>query len=157
MKGYTAVIATVFTVLVLLTGYFFIGGTLFYDVSVETANAGDFPEAFSAIEGIIDGGSAFETYRLTDLGAAEDCTLTSITVRLKNYGAFPCEWLEISMVPAAGDVAAYSVTGYADTVDGFGSGQVNLKLISHGTGPRTVEISYYVFGMHRTIRVPVDA
>ena len=55
----------------------------------------------------------------------------------------------------AGDIAVYSLTGQGTDVSARSSAQINLKIITRapaGTA-RAAIISYYVYGMQRTVEV----
>ena len=156
MRRLTAVLATVFFILAGLAAWFYLGGTLRAVPYIRTARAADYPEAFGAIRGLLDSGSAPQV--LGSEPVSEDptaYTLVDITVTLANRGLFAAEWLDISAVGAPGDIAVYAVTGEGSNIAARDSGQVNLKLITTARADvsRDVIIQYYVHGMKRTITV----
>ena len=156
MRKLTALLASVLTLLLLFAAWFWIGGTLRASVYIQTARAADYPEAFGAIRGLLDSGSAPQV--LGSEPVSEDpaaYTLVDITVTLANRGLFAAEWLDISAVGAPGDIAVYAVTGEGSNIAARDSGQVNLKLITTARADvaRDVVIQYYVHGMKRAITV----
>ena len=51
----------------------------------------------------------------------------------------------------------YSVSGLGGDVSPFGTGNLNLKLITTDVGAaRTATISYYVLGMRSSVTVPLQ-
>ncbi|MBE5808035.1 MAG: hypothetical protein E7317_06820 [Clostridiales bacterium] len=82
------------------------------------------------------------------------CTLVTIDVVLTNAGMIDAEWLDISVSPAAGDIAVYQLSGEGATIRARSSGQVSLQLLT--TRPaerRSVRLNYYVYGIEKTITV----
>ena len=156
MRRLTAVLATVFFIMAGLAAWFYLGGTLRAEPYIRTARAADYPEAFGAIRGLLDSGSAPQI--LGSEAVSEDpaaYTLVDISVTLTNRGLFPAEWLDISATAATGDIAVYAITGEGSTIAARDSGQVNLKLITTARADalRDVVIQYYVHGMKRAIIV----
>ena len=132
MKKLTLLLCLVFLLLLGLTAYFYVGGTLSARPSVRMASAADYPEAFQSVRELVD-----------------------ITIDLYNRGLFAAEWLDIRTDGVPGDIAVYSLTGEGSDIEARGTGQVNLKLVTTAApdAPRACTIQYYIYGMKRTITV----
>ena len=155
MKKLNIFLGIVLGVLVILVAYFFIGGTLGASVSTASALATDQADAYASIQNILSSDSAPQQFADAP-DSADDCTLIDVTITLKNRGMFPAEWISMSVTPASGDIAVYSLTGEGSNIASYSAGQVNLKLITTTpTETRTITIQYYVFGMLRSITVTI--
>ena len=157
LKPITVVLSLLLVVMLAFCAFFYVGGTLRADAQSVSANAASYPEAFKTIADTIANGSAplvFSTEAPTD---ASQYTLFDINVALTNRGVFDAEWLNISMEPASGDVAVYSLTGNGLDVAVRSSQQVNLKLLTRAgsASKRRVTVQYYVYGISRTIAFTV--
>lgn len=154
MKKLNIFLLIVLLILIGLTAWFLIGGTLSASVYSVTAPASDHPEAFASIQNILRSGSAPQQFAEVPADAS-GCTLVDTTITLRNRGLFPAEWLDAAVTAASGDIAVYSLTGEGSSVPTGGPSQLNLKLIT--TAPadvvRSITIRYYVFGMLRSITV----
>lgn len=156
MKKLNIILLVVLILLVAFVAYFFIGGTLQAQPQAATAPAADHPEAFASIQNILSSGAAPRQFAESP-ASAEGCTLADVTITLSNYGLFDAEWIDVSVIPAAGDVAVYSLTGEASSLPARSTGQINLKLITTAAPgvQRTVQIHYYIFGMLRSISLTI--
>ena len=156
MRKLTILLAIVLVLMLGFAGWFYLGGTLRGEVTVQSAPAADYPEAFGAIRSVLEGGAAPQV--LGGGGLSEDpspYTLVDINVTLTNRGLFPAEWLHISMEGAPGDIAVYAITGEGGDVAPRDSATVNLKPVTTASAdtPRSIVIQYYVHGMKREITV----
>ena len=155
MKRINVFLMVVLILLIAFTVYFFIGGRLQADVTTITANAADYPDAFESILNVLSSGSAPQRFSGEVPSSAEDWTLVDTTVMLSNRGLFAAEWIDISVEAAPGDLAVYSLSGEGTDVRAQSSARVNLKLIT--TAPadaqRDITLTYYVYGMRRTLTV----
>ena len=156
MRKLTALLATVFLLMLGFVAWFYFGGTLRAQVYIQTADAADYPEAYSAIRSLLASGSAPQQFG--DAALPEDpsgYTLADITVTLSNRGLFPAEWLDIRAEALPGDIAVYALTGEGGDIAPRDSGRVNLKLITtaRADAVRAIRIQYYVHGMKREITV----
>lgn len=156
MRKLTALLATVFTLLLGFAIWFYFGGTLRAQVYIQTADAADYPEAYGAIRDLLASGSAPQRFDGAPLPEeAQGLRLADVNVTLTNRGLFAAEWLDIRVEPVPGDIAVYALTGEGSDIAARDSGQVNLKLIT--TAPpdaeRNIVIQYYVHGMKRRIEV----
>ena len=156
MKKLTLLLCLVFLLLLGLTAYFYVGGTLSARPSVRMASAADYPEAFQSVRELVDSGAVAQ--RFGDAPLEDDpgrYTLVDITIDLYNRGLFAAEWLDIRTDGVPGDIAVYSLTGEGSDIEARGTGQVNLKLVTTAApdAPRACTIQYYIYGMKRTITV----
>lgn len=156
MRKLTILLAIVLALLLGFAGWFYLGGTLRSEVSVQSARAADYPEAFGAIRSLVTGGAAPQM--LGGGALSEDpspYTLIDINVTLTNRGLFPAEWLHITVEGAPGDIAVYAITGEGSDVVPRDSATINLKLVTTAAAdaPRRIVIQYYVHGMKREITV----
>lgn len=156
MRKLTILLAIVLALLLGFAGWFYLGGTLRSEVSVQSARAADYPEAFGAIRSLVTGGAAPQVLGGGALSEAPSpYTLIDINVTLTNRGLFPAEWLHITVEGAPGDIAVYAITGEGSDVVPRDSATINLKLVTTAAAdaPRRIVIQYYVHGMKREITV----
>ena len=153
MKVWAAVLTALFVLCAVFTAYFFIGGTLIADSYTEAAPAAGYPDAFRTIAQAAAKGEAERTYTGDIPSDPSGCLLTRVVVELRNIGMFEAGWLEVDSDGCGEDVALYEVIGAGGDIPAMGSGTVELRFLSRGTGQREIKISYYVLGMHRTIAV----
>ncbi len=147
----------VLALLAALTLWYYVGGALSARVTTASAQASDYASAFQAAAAIVRSGAAHQVFDAAGLDAPDGYQLLDINISLKNNGLFAAEWLELVVSPGAGDAAVYSVSGLGGDVSPFGTGNLNLKLITTDVGAaRTATISYYVLGMRRSVTVPLQ-
>ena len=156
MKKLNAFLLVVLILMLAFIAYFFIGGTLHTQTAIATAPAADYPDVCRSIMNIVNSGAAPQQFSaLPD--SPDGCALMDMTITLSNPGLFAAEWMDISVSPAAGDIAVYSLTGESTGIPARSSGQVNLKLIT--TAPaganRQIQLNYYVFGMLRNVTINI--
>ena len=157
MKTIQKLLIIVLALLVALIVWYFAGGKLEASAMSASAMASDYSDAYAAAAAIVRSGAAPQTFSSASLDSSEGYELVDATIRLNNRGLFAGEWLEISVNPGEGDVAVYSVSGASGDVPAFGSGQLNVKLITRDAGAqRSATVSYYVLGMRRSITVPLN-
>lgn len=154
MKKLNVFLMIVLILMLAFVAYFYIGGTLRAQATIATAPASDYPDVCASITSIVNSGAAPQQFAALP-SSPEGCTLVDMTVSLSNYGLFDAEWISISVEPAEGDIAVYSMTGESSAIAARTAGQVNLKLVT--TAPaettRKVTLNYYVFGMLRSVTV----
>ena len=155
MKKTNVILMVILILLIALVVYFFIGGKLYANVSTITAQASDYPDAFASIRNVLTSGSAPQQFSGDIPSSADGWTLMDTTITLSNRGLFAAEWVDVSVEPAPGDLAVYSLTGEGTDVGPQSSTRINLKLIT--TAPEstqhTITLTYYVYGMQRTLTV----
>ena len=154
MKKLNVILLIVLILMIAFAAYFFIGGTLRTQATVATAPASDYPDVCASITNIVNSGAAPQQFAALPSSPA-GCTLVDMTVSLSNYGLFDAEWIDISVEPAEGDIAVYSMSGESSTLTARTSGQVNLNLVTAAPAgtTRKVTLSYSVFGMLRSVTI----
>lgn len=154
MKKFNIILATLLVLCIGLGIYFHIGSALDARLHKVTASAASYPEAYQSIVNVLSAGAAPQQFAET-LPAMENCTLMDVSIRLSNKGLFPAEWIDVSLQPAEGDIAVYSLTGATSDIAGLSDGQINLKLITTASpvATRSVDLTYYVFGARRTLHL----
>lgn len=156
MKLIHKILLVILALMLALTFWFHYGAKLRGRATVTTAVASDYPDAFTAAASIVRSGAAHQTFSDASLDGSAGYELVDASVDLKNYGLFAAEWLEITVNPAAEDVAVYSTSGGASDVPAFGSGRINVKLVTRNAqASRSVTINYYVYGIYESITVPL--
>lgn len=117
-------------------------------------------EMFDAIMGeCADGLFAGKVYGETDGLSAEECSFVTYSVRLKNEGFFPAEWIALNVSALAMDAGRDVLVldnGGANVLPAGETGDLAVTLlttIAEPQPPRTVEITCYVFGRKQTVRV----
>lgn len=153
MKPAAVVLALILVLMLAFCAFFYAGGTLNADVQRVTADAVSYPEAFKSIAGVISSDTSPMRFTSEPIGDPAQYTLFDISATLSNRGLFAAEWLNISVEPAAGDVAVYSVTGDGLDVNARSARQINLKLITRAgrDSVRKITVQYYVYGISRAI------
>lgn len=154
MKRLYIFLLIVLILMVGFAGWFMIGGTLRAQVYTATAPASEHPDACASIQSIVASGAAPQQFGVYP-DSTDGCTLVDTTITLSNIGLFDAEWIDISVTPANGDIAVYSVTGEASSLAAGTSGQVNLKILTSAPAEtvRKITLNYYVYGMQRSITV----
>ena len=151
------ILIAIIVLLIALIGWFWFGGALTAEPTVATARASDFPEAFSAAASIVRSGASSQTFSESALDSAADYELIDASINLKNSGLFAAEWLELKVNGGDGDVAVYSLSGAGGDVPAFGSGYVNVKILTRNAdASRSATVSYYVLGLKRSVTVPLE-
>lgn len=155
MRRSTVALAAVLAALALCAGLFWVCGTLRAEVNVETARATEHPSAWEAVRDALAADQAAQVFSESLPDDPADGRLEDVTIVFSNPGLLPAEWISVSVIPAPGDVAVYSVANEGIDAPGRGTAQVNLKLVARadGTGARAYRVQYYVFGLRRTITV----
>ena len=95
--------------------------------------------------------------------SAQDCTFLTYTVRLKNRGFFPAEWISLTVIPReeGADGSRDILMLPADSARVLGAGAMGdlaatvLTVGGQGETRRVLEVSCYVFG--RKVAFQVDA
>ncbi|MBP3656679.1 MAG: hypothetical protein J6K32_08295 [Clostridia bacterium] len=93
---------------------------------------------------------------------AQRCTFLTYTVRLKNRGFFPAEWIALTVTPVHGengrDVLALAQGG-ANVLTSGSRGDLSVTILREGDAAetqRTVEVSCYVFGRKTAFYIDVQ-
>jgi len=157
MRPATVVLSLILILMLAFVAFFYTGGTLQAQLTSITASAAEHPDAFESIKTVLSSNSAPQLFSTDPLDDAANYSLVDVSIILTNRGIFDAEWLNIQLKGVTGDIAVYSLTGDGTDVAARSSGQVNLKLITRApaNSARSVSIQYYVYGVSRTIEIPV--
>lgn len=82
-----------------------------------------------------------------------DCTFLTYTVRLRNKGFFPAEWISLDIQPVEGDVLQLDNV-QANVLPGAGRGDIAATILHVGDAAQTQRaftIQCYVFGRKITL------
>jgi hypothetical protein len=130
-------------------GYLYWGAQAEISVNVETAPAAEHIATYETVAAAIENGTAAEIYNAQALASAEDCTLVSVKVSMRNPGALPMEWVSCAYVPAGGDVALYEIEGLPADIGSQREITFFVRTIcKNGTDVSSpaLRITYYVAG-----------
>ena len=157
MKPATVILSLILILMLAFCAFFYTGGTLVAQTNSITANAAEHPDAFESIKAVLASGSAPQLFSQDALDNAANYSLVDVSISLTNRGIFDAEWLNIQLKGVTGDIAVYSLTGDGTDVTARSSAQINLKLVTRAptNSPRKVSIQYYVYGISRTIEIPI--
>lgn len=157
MKPATVVLSLILVLMLAFGAFFYTGGTLKAQATCITAGAAEHIDAFESIKSVLASGSAPQLFSTDVPDDAANYSLVDVSISLTNRGIFDAEWLNIQLNGVTGDIAVYSLTGDGTDVAARSSGQVNLKIITRAPADsaRSVSIQYYVYGISRTIEIPV--
>lgn len=124
-------------------------------VSVQRTPAASQQETFDALAAQVRAGT-FAGRQYADMQelSAQDCTFLTYTVRLKNRGFFPAEWLSLIVQPKGQDTGeAYDVLQMADNrayvLASGAQGDLGATILHAGNGEdaaRQLAVTCYVFG-----------
>lgn len=123
---------------------------------VTTLAATEATEQFEALRTKMDSDALTDRIYIKEaLTNPEEYTFVTYTVRVKNVGIIPAEWIELVMVPQEGDVLQLD-TGSAHALNAFSEGDLKATLLVKGegnSGARTGKITYFAFGRPYEVRV----
>jgi len=148
---------TVVTLLVLLAG-----GYILWAAELKVTPGG------GLVESAADRASAFESIRQsTEIGSPDlimfedsiaygpdQYVFVTYTLRMRNMNLIPAEWLQIDIVPQAGDVLMVKAT--VEDVPGLSEQLVSVVLLTDRTTAsyaRAATLSYYVYGHEYSVPV----
>ncbi len=90
--------------------------------------------------------------------SAEECTFVTYTVRLKNNGFFPAEWISLDVTPLEGDILQLE-NGGANVLLSGTQGDMQVTLLTKrnpAQQAREITLECYVFGRKQTIRMQAE-
>ncbi|MDR2658258.1 MAG: hypothetical protein LBB86_10580 [Oscillospiraceae bacterium] len=157
-------LAVALLAIVILAG----GAALYLRLSANLSVIGAYIEIHPAAESmavyedlkgkLADGSFTGDILSDADLGSPEGYEFLVYTVRLRNYGILPAEWIRIEIAPAPDwDVIAVGEPrGFS--LAAFSAGTLSGTMLARAGGnhARIVTIRYYVYGRMFTIDVPVN-
>ena len=113
-----------------------------------------------ALSQVAQGTFAGHVFAPADGMAAEGASFVTVSVRLKNRGFFPAEWIALSVIPredaAAGTRDVLQLDNYGANVLAAGSqGDISATVLTTiaPEQPLTLEVSCYVLGEKRAFRI----
>ncbi len=118
-----------------------------------------FDRALSNVAQGLFAGDVFADPLALDAG---DCRFVTYTVRLKNRGFFPAEWIALKVQPASSeagqDVLVLENAG-ANVLPAGAEGDMAVTVLTTILDPqpkRTLELTCYVFGRKQTVHIQVQ-
>ena len=136
----------------LLTGYLIYGAQAELSGTVETAPAQEHADVFDSVARAVQRGTVAQALTQESLDGAENYTLVSIKVRVKNRGLLPMEWMTCAYEAAPGDIAVYSITELPMDVPARSERTFFVRVIRHNGDVQTGKLvmTYYVAGREIT-------
>lgn len=150
MRGLTWILIGVTVVALALFGYGVYGlqmqvGEMTAVVTPATSAA----EQFEALRAAMDNDSLTgRVYQKEALGNPEDYVFVTYTVRVKNVGFIPAEWIELVITPGAGDILEMDISD-AQVLGARSEGDLKAVILQKGDGSdtaRAAQVQYYAFG-----------
>lgn len=155
MKTWACILTVLFIFAAALAAYFYVGGSLLVDVSVETVRASEYDNAYETVTASVKNGTAHTVFVNSLPASANDCVLVRVKLDMRNIGMFDAEWLTVETLGGARDIAVYEVVGEEQDIPRFGSGSAEVRILAGGNCARTIKLTYYVLGVERTVTVAV--
>lgn len=111
---------------------------------------------------IADGLFAGRVFQEGTLLDAQDCAFVTYTVRLKNSGFFPAEWISLEVAPLTdgeqGDWIQLENAG-ANVLYAGAQGDLHVTILTTldpAQRERTIEMTCYTFGRKQTLRMQAE-
>lgn len=130
-------------------GYLYWGAHAEIAVNVQTAPAQAHSATYDSVVAAVQTGAAEAVYSTEAFTGAQDYTLVSTQVTMRNPGALPMEWVSCAYVPAGGDVALYEIEGLPADIGSQREITFFVRTIcKNGTDVSSpaLRITYYVAG-----------
>ena len=159
MKAVSIVLSVIAGLLLALIAFFFIGGTLRTQVEVSLVTAQQASEAVEEAVEAFNQGHVLQRFGDVSSVEASECVLHTVRVTLSNPGMFAAEWLGFSVSPGEGDAAVFSDAVELLDIPANQSAQLELEFLARQDGSgkgRSIQISYYVLGMRRTVSASLE-
>lgn len=138
----------------LLVGAFF--GYGWYGAQMQVVGAGavktpaeDAQGAFSELREQLSLDAFYgHPFRQITFEGPENYAFVTLTVRMKNVGLFPMEWISIEVSPDAADIAQLAPEGDAPTLGRLSLGEYTATVLTlkDADTSRTFTVRYYVLG-----------
>lgn len=132
----------------LVTGYLVYGAQAQVSVSVETAAAQEYAGVYDSVVQAVQTGAAEAVLSAETFAGAENYTLVSMQVTVKNPGLLPMEWLTCEYAAGQGDIAVYEMTELPLDIAPRSEQTFFVRLIrrNDAAGDGTLKLTYYVAG-----------
>ncbi len=129
---------------------------------VETITASEAPELFEQTCAALDDGTFTGRFFAEQIDAAsleaEQCTFLRYSVRLRNRGFFPAEWISLTVIPKDGDLLMIGGAD-ANVLAAGTQGDLSVTVLHEGDGvdlARTVDMVCYVFGQKISLAIDIQ-
>ena len=113
-------------------------------------------EQFEALRTQMDNDSLTgRVYRKEALGNPEDYVFVTYTVRVKNVGLIPAEWIELVITPGESDILEVDIAD-AQVLGAMREGDLKTVILQKGDGSdtaRAAQVQYYAFGSPYAVNV----
>ena len=126
------------------------------EMSAVVTPAANALEQFEALRAQMDNESLTgRVYRKEALGNPEDYVFVTYTVRVKNVGLIPAEWIELVITPGESDILEVDIAD-AQVLGAMREGDLKTVILQKGDGSdtaRAAQVQYYAFGSPYAVNV----
>ena len=150
MRVLTWILIAVTVIALGLFGYGYYGLTVHTgEMTAVVTPAVHATEQFEALRADMDNDSLTgRVYRKEALGNPEDYVFVTYSLRVKNVGFIPAEWIELVISPGDGDILEVPASG-AQVLGAMNEGDLKTVVLQKGDGSdnaRSAQVRYYAFG-----------
>lgn len=150
MRVFTWILVVVTAIALGLFGYGYYGLTVHTgELTAVVTPAVNAVEQFEALRADMDNDSLTgRVYRKEALGNPEEYVFVTYTLRVKNVGFIPAEWIELVITPGNGDLLEVPTSG-AQVLGAGREGDLKTVVLQKGDGSdssRSAQVRYYAFG-----------
>lgn len=128
------------------------------ECSVIVTPATQATEQFEALRAGMDNESLTDRVFIKEaLGNPEEYVFITYTLRVKNVGFIPAEWIELVVTPAEGDVLEMDGSS-AQVLGAMSEGDLKAVVLRRGDGSdtaRSAQVTYYALGRPYAIDVTI--
>lgn len=155
MKWARIILTIPVLLLTVVFGYLYWGANAEIGVDVQTAPAQEYEKTYNSVVAAVQTGAAEAVFTEESFTGAQDYTLVSVKVTMRNPGALPMEWVTCEYSPDDEDVALYAIEGLPADIGSEQEIEFDVQLIRRNGGTMdypNLEITYYVAGQ-KIVRV----
>ena len=150
MRVFTWILIAVTVIALGIFGYGYYGLTVQTgEMTAVVTPASNAVEQFEALRLSMDNDSLTgRVYKKEALGNPEDYVFVTYTLRVKNIGFIPAEWIELVISPEGGDLLEVPTNG-AQVLGAMREGDLKTVILQKGDGSdvaRSAQVRYYAFG-----------
>ena len=130
-------------------GYLYWGAHAEIAVNVQTAPAQEHQATYDSVVTAVQTGIAAEVFSTEPFTGAENYTLVSVQVKMKNPGALPMEWVTCEYDSRMGDIAVYEIEGLPQDIASGEEITFFVRVIRRNDASAdfpNITITYYVAG-----------
>lgn len=154
MKRTNLVLAAILILILIFCIILTAGSRLKTEISYVSAASSEHPETYITILDILENGIAPQQFTNVIPDSDAGISLLSISVTATNPGLLDAEWLQLSVEPASGDIAVYSVSGTDTDIAAGESSTSTVKLITRTPDEkRKIHLTYYILGKQKSITI----